>query len=79
MTDQMKAILNQYLILKKRPGTHVYFPDKKNPCMMHISFRGSPNSYFEKGIYHCRLDLSQYPQNAPRLCLINQNGSFEPN
>ena len=66
-------------MIKKNKNMAVGFPDKTNPTIWHVSYKGSPDSVFSEGIYHIKIDLAGYPNRNPKICCLHENGSFEVN
>ncbi|CAL6074864.1 Ubiquitin-conjugating_enzyme E2 [Hexamita inflata] len=82
MTDQqtkMKILAKQFGDIKKLKNMAAFFPDKKNPFLWHVSFKGPEDSEFQEGIYHCQLNLANYPDKPPEVMVLNQSGAYEPN
>ncbi|CAL6074190.1 Ubiquitin-conjugating_enzyme E2 [Hexamita inflata] len=82
MTDQqtkMKILARQFGELKLKKNMSAFFPDKKNPFMWHISFKGPEDSEFQEGIYHCQMNLANYPDSPPEVMLLNESGAYVVN
>ena len=43
----------------------VFFTNKSSHTLWHVSFKGATDTEFAGGIYHCSLDLKEYPAAAP--------------
>ncbi|CAL6030283.1 Ubiquitin-conjugating_enzyme E2 [Hexamita inflata] len=82
MTDKqtkMKILAKQFGEMAKNPNMKAFFPDKTNPFIWHVSYKGPQDSDFQGGIYHCHLNLAHYPECAPEVMLLHENGSYNPN
>ncbi|CAL6110141.1 Ubiquitin-conjugating_enzyme E2 [Hexamita inflata] len=77
--EKMKILAKQFGDMKKNPDMKAFFPDKTNPFIWHVSFKGPQDSPFEGGIYHCEINLNAYPDGHVRLQLLHQNGSYQVN
>ncbi|CAL6030276.1 Ubiquitin-conjugating_enzyme E2 [Hexamita inflata] len=73
---KMKILAKQFGDMKKNPDMKAFFPDKNNPFIWHVSYKGPKDSPFEGGIYHCEINLKQYPDNPVTLQLLHDNGSY---
>ncbi|CAL6110139.1 Ubiquitin-conjugating_enzyme E2 [Hexamita inflata] len=77
--EKMKILAKQFGDMKKNTDMKAFFPNKNNPFIWHVSFKGPQDSPFQGGIYHCEINLSDYPEDRVRLQLLHENGSYKVN
>ncbi|CAL6074790.1 Ubiquitin-conjugating_enzyme E2 [Hexamita inflata] len=74
--EKMKILAKQFGDMKKNPDMKAFFPDKTNSFIWHVSYKGPKDSPFEGGIYHCEVDLTDYPDNHVNIKILHENGSY---
>lgn len=75
----MQQLASQFKKCSKNTTFKIAFPNQHDYRKWHVTFTGTPDSFFEGGLYHIELDLSNYPEKAPDIYFLHENGSFIPN
>eukprot|EP00703_Trepomonas_sp_PC1_P000504 JAP96102.1 Ubiquitin-conjugating enzyme E2 [Trepomonas sp. PC1] len=65
--------------LQKEKDHIQFFLVKTQPHVLHVSFKGPDFPGYKDGIYHMHLNLTGYPQSAPRIQMTHPNGGYSPN
>ncbi|CAL6089280.1 Ubiquitin-conjugating_enzyme E2 [Hexamita inflata] len=76
---KMKILAKQFGDMSKNKDMKAFFPDKANPFIWHVSYKGPQDSSFQGGVYHCEINLTNYPEKPVTLKLLHENGSYQNN
>merc|ERR1711988_631460 len=78
----IKRIMSEWKVMQRDEGKYGYdaHPTEDDIFEWHFTIHGPPDSDFEGGVYHGRINLpAEYPFKPPAIMLLTENGRFEIN